>query len=113
MKSSIEKLYEWSKDRPLVTPELHSSNDFYGHATILKKYAQIQPEYQIKAAIEHGPFLPGWAWDVDFKSSLPAMLVYGVHRYPVLKEKINKALFPIGPIIRYAPHFLDNHTLSL
>ena len=56
MKSSIEKLYEWSKDRLLVTDELHSSNDFYGHATILKKYAQIQPEYQIKAAIEHGPF---------------------------------------------------------
>jgi len=113
VKSSIEKLYEWSKDRPLVTSELHSSNDFYGHAALLKKYAGIPSNYQIKAAIEHGPFPPGRVWDVDFKSSLPAMLVYGAYRYPTLKEKTNKALFPIGPIIRYAPHFLDNHTLSL
>ena len=113
MKSSIEKLYEWSKDRPLVTSELHSSNDFYGHAALLKKYAGIPSNYQIKAAIEHGPFPPGRVWDVDFKSSLPAMLVYGAYRYPTLKEKTNKALFSTGPIIRYAPHFLDNHTLSL
>jgi predicted SAM-dependent methyltransferase len=113
VKLSIQKLYECSKDRPLVTPELHPSNDFYGHATILKKYAQIQREYQIKAVIEHGPFLPDWVWDVDIKFPLPAMLVYGAYRYPILREKTNKALFSIGPIIRYASHFLDKHTLGM
>jgi len=113
VKSFIENLYEWSKDRKLVTPELHKPNDFYGHAVLLKKYAGIPSNYQIKAAIEHGPFQPGNAWDIDLKSPLPAMLVYGAHRYPILKEKTNKALFSIGPIIRYAPHFSDNHALSM
>ena len=47
------------------------------------------------------------------KSPLPAMLVCGAHRYPILNEKTNKALFSIGPTIRYVPHFLNNHILSM
>lgn len=113
MKASIKKLYEWSKDRELVTPEFHKPNDFYGHAALLKKYAEMPSGYQIKAVIEHGPHVPEYAWDVDIKSPLPAMLVSGASRYPVLKEKCNKALLSIGPIIRYAPHFLDKQTLYM
>ncbi len=113
MNLSIEELYTLSKDRELLSSELHPANDYYGHAGILKKYAGIPSKHQIKAAIEHGAFFPHWAWDVDYNSLLPAMLVCGAHRYSVLKEKTNKALFSIGPIIRYAPHFLDDHILSI
>ncbi len=110
---SIEELYELSKDRKLDTPEIHKPNDFYGHAALLKKYTGLPSNYQLKAAIEHGPFPPTWAWDMDINSLLPAMLIYGPLRYQILKEKTNKALFSIGPTILYASHYMDAHTLSM
>ena len=36
--TNIDKLYTLAQDRPLVTNEIHEQNDFYGHATIIKKY---------------------------------------------------------------------------
>ena len=112
MKLSVEKLYEWSKDRPLVSPEIHNPNDFYGHAAILKKYVGMSYNYQVKAVIEHGAFLPGFVWDVDINCPLPSMFVFSPLRYPIITRSCRKALFSLGPMIHYAPHYLDSEALE-
>jgi hypothetical protein len=98
-------------NRPLVTKEIHAPNDFYGHATILKQYAKVQSDYQIKAAIEHGPFFGGFSWDVDINAKLPAILVPAAYRYPILNKITNKVLFAIGPMLGYANHYLQPEVL--
>jgi hypothetical protein len=36
-----DNIYELSKDRLLVTREILKPNDFYGHASILKKFVNL------------------------------------------------------------------------
>jgi len=114
MKLSVEELYNLATDRPLSTPEIHSPNDFYGHATTLKKYAGLPEEYQIKAVIEHGAYGgTGHAWDVEVNAPLPSLFSFASARHLILKKRTNKALFSIGPMLSYAPHFLDADALNL
>jgi len=101
-----------SLDMQLVTPELHPSNDFYGFAALLKRYAGVLPEYQIKAVIEHGPTMGFGIWDVDVKSKLPAILPMSCYRVQFLKKKTAQAIIPIGPMITYAEHYLSNEELQ-
>ncbi|MFZ3138515.1 MAG: TylF/MycF/NovP-related O-methyltransferase [Thermodesulfovibrionales bacterium] len=110
---TLDELQSLVKDRPQITGELYPPNDFYGHATILKQYAQVSPDYQIKAAIEHGPIIAkDNLWNCDINSSLPALFIAAPYRYSFLKTTTNKALFSIGPIINYASHFLDEESLK-
>lgn len=86
----------------LTTPELHKSNDWYGHATILKKYAGIENDYSIKAAIEHGPFFSNFIWPQDVNNALPVIITFSKNRAEFLKNKTRKKIFSIGPYIHYA-----------
>ena len=112
MKLSLEKLYELAKDRSQLTNEFHPSNDFYGNATVLKQFVEFPQNYQIKAAIEHGPFLEDFVWNVDIVAPVPALLFPASARVALLRKKTNKALFAIGPMLNYAPHYLDEITLE-
>ena len=58
-----DNIYELSKDRPLKSTEIFQPNDFYGHASIIKRYVKLPENYQIKAAIEHGAGIGGNIWD--------------------------------------------------
>jgi len=111
-KSSLKNLYDLAKDRPLCTNELHISNDFYGHAAILKQYAGVPSNYQIKGSIEHGIHVKGWTWDVDMNAPLPAVFTLSPYRLNTLKKKTGKALFSIGPVLHYAPDFLDESAVA-
>lgn len=113
MNHNLTGLYELAKDRPLTTNEIHSSNDFYGNATILKNYAGYPKDYKIKSAVEHGPFGAGFVWDTDINSPLPSILCFTSYRFPVLRQRTNKALFSIGPIMHYAPHLLNENSIDL
>lgn len=109
---SLEQLYELAKDIPQITNEIHKPNDYYGHATILKRYAQCMPEYQIKGTVEHGIYLGNYTWDVELNAPLPAIIAFSNYRCRLLKEKTSKALFAVGPFLRYAPHFLNRQVLE-
>lgn len=99
-------------DRPQSTVEIYPPNDFYGHATILKQYSKIPSGYQIKASIEHGIYFNDWAWNVDLRANLPAIFTSSKYRLKILKSKTAKALFAIGPILHYAPHYLNESSLN-
>jgi predicted O-methyltransferase YrrM len=107
-----DEINKFAEDRPLKTVEIHEANDFYGHASIIKQYAGISPDYQVKAAIEHGFFGTRIGWDADLNSPLPAIFFRGPKRYAALSKYTNKALVPIGPYIAYAPHYMDQQTIA-
>ena len=43
MQQNLDELYNLAKERPLSTCEIHSDNDFYGNATLLKKLKCPRP----------------------------------------------------------------------
>jgi hypothetical protein len=107
-----EELLKLAEDRPLITSEKYEPNDFYGTATIIKQYVGASPDYAIKAAIEHGPVITDYIWDVDINVELPAIISTSRYRSSVLREHTSKALFSIGPYLAYAPHYMDHQTME-
>ena len=105
--SEIQNINHLAQDRELTTLEIHQPNDFYGHATILKKFVGIQANYQIKTAIEHGLYLKPEGWEVDRKSPLPSMFTLSSFRFRHLKKLTGKRLHAIGPYVHYAKPFLN------
>ena len=105
--SEIQNINHLAQDRELTTLEIHQPNDFYGHATILKKFVGIQANYQIKTAIEHGVYLKPEGWKVDWKSPLPSMFTLSSFRFRHLKKLTGKRLHAIGPYVHYAKPFLN------
>lgn len=91
------------RDRALQTSEWHQSNDFYGHATILKQAMQLPQEIALKAPVEHSLFCQGFAWDIDYQAPYPSLLTMGSYRFETLRQFTGKLLFSVGPIIQYAP----------
>ena len=107
-----ESIYDLAKDRPLKTVEIYEPNDFYGHATNLKKYANLSQSYQIKAAIEHGAGLGGNIWEQDIINPLPCIFTSSTYRAELLKRKTEKKVFVIGPNILYADAILKEQDLA-
>jgi hypothetical protein len=100
-----DPLLELCRDRPLVTPELHVPNDYYGHATLLKRYAGLPPGRSLKAAVEHGVPLSGCIWPVDLDTEMPVFLCAGEAHAREFERRSagRKRAFPIGPLYRYSP----------
>jgi hypothetical protein len=97
-------LLELARDRPPRTPEIHAQNDFYGHATSLKRYAGLRRSSPLKAVVEHGPNpIRGAVWPVDADAALPVVLCAGEERAEAFREATeSKIAIPIGPMISYA-----------
>jgi hypothetical protein len=93
-----------TQDRPLRTPEIHASNDFYGNASLLKHYAGFDHNYPLKLVVEHAPYVPGYqGWTVDLNAKLPIYCVSSDAGRQIRQKQIaNKYVCAIGPLISYA-----------
>jgi hypothetical protein len=107
-----DELLQLSKDRELATCELHTPNDFYGHATILKQYAGLPPECQLKTVIEHAPFDPNYAWKIDLKADMPLYCTFSSSRHDMLREHGVSNPVALGPLIHYAKPYLTPQELD-
>jgi hypothetical protein len=102
---AADPLLELCRDRPLLTPELHASNDFYGHATLLKHYAGLPVQRSLRVAIEHSVTFNDNLWDVDLHTRMAAFLCGS----PAMARKFEARrggqvrAIPIGPLALYAP----------
>ncbi len=101
-----------SQERPLKTSELYKANDCYGHAYILKKYAGLKSDYQIKGILEHAAMLYDHVWSFDISVPLPVIFCFSDYRFLFLRQLTNKVLFAIGPSIHYAEPLLSDIDLK-
>ena len=100
----VEELERRAADRPLDTVEVHASNDYYGHATLLKAYAGLPPKRPLKAAIEHGAPVTELIWEVDLQTRMPLFLCAARERAERFNELASggRHAEAIGPMIAYA-----------
>lgn len=96
-----------SIDYPLSTNEILTSNDFYGHATILKNYLKLNNRYQIKGVIIHGMGLGNTVWDYERNANLPCIFGFSSNAFKRANYG-NKLKFSIGPYIYYANNSLQD-----
>lgn len=92
------------------TNEIQPVNDWYGHATILKKFLGLPQTYQFKFIIEHGTYFSDQVADIELESDLPSFVTYSPYRASVLK-RYKKYTYAIGPFIHYANHYLSEEEL--
>ena len=114
MEKFIENIKDLARERPLYTIELFVQNDCYGYAHILKRYAEVDLNYQIKSVLEHSALLYDHVWKYDIVAPLPSIFTFSDYRFPFIRQFTNKALFAIGPSIHYAKcHFSDDELKNL
>ena len=92
------------------TSEIQPVNDWYGHATILKKFLGLPKNHKFKVIIEHGLYLSEQVPDIELESPLPTFVTYSQYRVRILKRYRQNA-HAIGPFIHYAPHYLSEQGL--
>ncbi|MGE0395432.1 MAG: hypothetical protein AB7T06_01800 [Kofleriaceae bacterium] len=97
------------RDRELVTPELHASNDFYGHASLLKAYAGRSSLESLKVAIEHGVILNDYVWDVDLESQMPLFFCANARRAELFDAR---ARYGRGVPIGAMPHYVKRSSAT-
>ncbi|MEC9092969.1 MAG: hypothetical protein VX438_09710 [Planctomycetota bacterium] len=95
-------------DRDLVTPEVHATNDFYGQASVLKRYTGLPSDYSLKAVIEHGITLADQMWDHDRDSSLPWIFSSSQWRADIHRKLSKKKSIPVGFGYLYARDLVES-----
>jgi hypothetical protein len=88
------------------TKEIHPANDWYGHATNLKKYLGLPLNYSFKFIMEHGLYLNNQVDQIDLESNLKSFVTYSQYRENILLKHRPHA-FSIGPFIHYAESLLS------
>lgn len=101
------KLAELCEDRPLRTSEIHASNDYYGQASVLKRYAGLPDWYPLKVVLEHAPMHHELMWEADGRALLGTHLCCNGEREPVLERLTGKTVIPIGFGYLYAMKLVD------
>jgi len=88
------------------TEEIHRPNDFYGHASILKKYTRYNPGYQFKFVMEHGVTIDNQVVELEKDSPFKTIVVSSNFRANIWR-KLNYKSFSIGPFIYYSSYLLN------
>lgn len=104
MRQTSLELAELVLDRPLVTEEFHAPNDWYGHASVIKRYAGIDPGCPIKGVIEHGIAFSGKVEQFEAHAPLPVAFVTSVSRMKAFNAASQKTTFILGNYFSYTPY---------
>ncbi len=94
-------------ERELATHEHHKPNDYYGHATLLKRLVGQPLTYPLRLSIPHGLRFDSKLWEHDYRASFPLGLVPGPIRAAAIASRVTTRLVPVGPLIHYAPPALS------
>lgn len=92
------------------TNELYRQNDYYGHASSLKKYLGLPKNYQFKFAIDHGIIFSKNTNQVGTDPSLPSAITFGKHQQNILKL-YKPHVYCIGPYIHYVKTLLSEEQI--
>jgi hypothetical protein len=94
-------------DRPLRTREIHGPNDFYGQASVIKRYVGLPQWYSLKVVLEHSPVMHDRMWQLDRNRLLPLNFSSSPQRAKVAQQCSGRPSFPIGFGFLYAKELVD------
>ncbi len=97
-----DELARLCPDRALETHEIHDPNDYYGQASVLKRYAGLDDDYALRAVLEHGVIVDERIWDYDRDQRLAWILAASKPRAKQLDRLSGKHSEPIGFGFLYA-----------
>jgi hypothetical protein len=100
-------------DRPQVTRERFTPNDFYGIATILKRYCGLAPDFVLPGIVPHGPYLHTNVWDKELSDPLPNLFPSAEIQRAVYAQKCAKPCHVIGFPYYYALRLLEDELPDL
>ncbi|MFH0883264.1 MAG: CmcI family methyltransferase [bacterium] len=109
--TDIRSLEQYCRDRELVTPEIHKVNDFYGHATQIKRYLGLPNPYPLKAMVAHSPMQIDYIWPLEANSPFNLMLTTHEHYAQLFSQNTGKKAIAIGSPLLYTAGF--HHELPL
>lgn len=84
------------RDRQQQTPETHAPNDYYGQATILKRYASLPPDKPLTFVLEHGLRFDRGMGPIDRDALLETVGSPSARRAEILRTLTSKTVVPIG-----------------
>jgi FkbM family methyltransferase len=101
-------------ERPLATVEAFKPNDFYGHATVLKRYAGLPETFAIRAVMPHGPSFCHKLWDTELKDPCPTILAISDQQRALYQEQCpHKRVTVIGSPVLYAARLMEDELSDL
>lgn len=103
-----------AEDIPILTTnELYIHNDFYYNALILKKFAGINEDDYIRAAMEHAPYIADdYFWQCDVDAPFNSIIVSSNYRKEVLSKVCDKDVLVVGPYLAYTEGLLSKQEIE-
>ena len=95
------------------TSEVFTPNDFYGNASILKKYCGLAPDSQIPAVLPHGVSINHSTWQVELDAPLPRIYAISEEQRSKYSMVTDKALHVIGSVMHYAARMISDEVDEL
>ena len=89
---------------PFCPLERIADSNFYGHALSLKEYANVEKQ---NFYIEHGLYFDQYISAHTYWKAIKGVITINAERELLLKEKVGKPAYAIGPYIYYAEPLLN------
>lgn len=102
-----DRIDELAADRKLETNEIHPANDFYGQASVIKRYCRLPESYQLKSVVEHGVMYTDEMWHYDKEACLASNLAFSHDRAEIQRKDSGKPSIAIGSGFHYAKGIVD------
>jgi hypothetical protein len=109
--TKVQQLSKHISNFAPYSQELNPPNDFYSHATTLKKFLGIPLNYQFKFVIEHGVFIDKGICDLEAYTLLKSIVTSSNFRSSILKS-CKPNTFAVGPYIHYANNLYHQQKLE-
>lgn len=103
MREQQSDLVTLTADRPLKTSEIFVGNDYYGMASVLKRYAGVPSDVPLRALVPHGVYLSDSAVAIrEVRAGYSAVLAYPEYRASVYAQTTRMASIPSASPYLYA-----------
>jgi FkbM family methyltransferase len=104
-KVTLENL---AAERSEDTSEIFTPNNFYGHASLLKKYCGINQNFSLPGIYPHGITIRDNAWSAELAHPIPFLLLKSNLQSDVYSKYCDKPSWIIGAPNYYATRLLEN-----
>ena len=104
-KDTLEKL---AAERSENTSEIFTPNDFYGHASLLKKYCGMRQNISLPGIYPHGPNIRDNPWAAELEHPLPYLLLSSQLQSEIYSRHCDKPSWVIGAPNYYAIRIIED-----